>query len=215
MGKGWAMAIEHIIFDMDGTLTATARATKIAVDAVRGRYGLPFVSESQIRSAMGLGGLEFHAKLFPGVPEETLAAVGRDIDGLEAANVKKIGRDILFPGVREMLEALAGKGYPLYIASTGSARHVGNTLRSAGIRQIFTGIYNGEPQKIGMVKRIVAGRDPGGFAMVGDMFKDAEAARGNGIVALGAGYGYLDAEDAGLFDAVLDKPGDIFLHLGD
>jgi phosphoglycolate phosphatase len=198
------------LFDLDGTLAATAKATVIAVDEVTKKYGLPGITEGQIRAAMGLGGMEFYRKLFPRVPEKALIPIGREIDGLEQSNIMMIGRDILFPGVYATLTTLAKRGHPLFIASTGSKRHVHITLRAGDIEKYFTGVYCDESAKIGMVKRIIAGRDGDGFAMVGDMFKDAEAARGNGIISLGAGYGYLAEENAALFDAVLERPEDIF-----
>lgn len=204
---------KHVIFDMDGTLTATAQATSPAIKALAGKYGLPEITDAHIRAAMGLGGLEFHAKLFPDLPEKTLVDIADDVDALEAENITKIGRDILFPEVREMLASLAEKGHPLFIASTGSERHVGNTLKAAGITDLFTGIHCGEPQKIDMVKRIIDGGDPRNFVMVGDMFKDAEAAKGNAVTALGAGWGYLDHNEKGLFDAVLRSPEEIFFYL--
>ncbi|MCL2604259.1 MAG: HAD family hydrolase [Defluviitaleaceae bacterium] len=207
------MALKTIIFDMDGTLTATARATGLAVNALQAEYGFQTVTDARIRDAMGLGGLEFHAKLFPGVPSEVLEKIANDVDALEETNITKIGRDILFPGVRAMLDALAEKGHPLFIASTGSERHVNNTLKAAGITDMFTGIHCDEPQKVGMVKCIIKGRNPEGFAMVGDMYKDAEAAKGNAVLALGAGWGYLDDSEKDLFDAVLRNPEEIFFYL--
>jgi phosphoglycolate phosphatase len=204
------MAKKFIIFDMDGTLTATAKATGLAIDRVRKKFDLPNITDEDIRAAMGLGGLEFHEKLFPEKNKDILIRIANEVEKWEEKNIKMIGRDILFPGVREMLLGLRERGCPLFIASTGSLRHVRNTLRTSGIMRLFTEIHCDEPQKVGMVKKIIANRDPDEFIMVGDMFKDAEAARGNGIFALGAGYGYLDIHDRDLFDAVIDKPGDIF-----
>jgi HAD superfamily phosphatase (TIGR01681 family) len=202
-----------VIFDMDGTLTATARATGLAIQTLQDKYGYAPVSEAHIRSAMGYGGLEFHERLFPGVPRNILTNIEKDVDDLEGMHITRIGRDILFPGVYEMLAALREQGHPLFIASTGSLRHVTNTLKAAGITDFFTGIQCGEPQKIDMVARIINGKNPGDHIMVGDMFKDAEAAKNNGILSLGAGYGYLHENNRGLFDAVLERPEDIFQYV--
>lgn len=204
------MSIRSIIFDMDGTLSATAQATEIAIRALTEKHSLPHVTQQDIRGAMGLGGLEFHGKLFPGMDEAKLAAIGADVDNLEEENVIKLGKKILFDGVHEMLERLAGEGFSLYIASTGSHRHVNSTLRAAEIIHFFTALHCDELQKRDMVRRIINNTDPAGWMMVGDMFKDAEAARANNILAVGAGFGYMKAENAGLFDVVLDCPANIF-----
>ena len=134
-------------------------------------------------------------------------------NALESENITKIGRDILFRGVREMLETLREKGYPFFIASTGSTHHVSNTLKAAGITEWFTGIHCNEPQKKDMVRRIINGANPAEWAMLGDMFKDSEAARANGIFAIGAGYGYLHKKNHALFDAVIQQPHHIFHYL--
>jgi len=207
------LAIKNIIFDMDGTLTATAQATELAIRELTDMFQLPLITTDDIKGAMGLGGLEFHAKLFPDKTMDQLVAICDRLDKLEQENVKRIGRDILFPGVAAMFARLVEKGYPIFIASTGSVAHVDTTLRATGIKDLFTAIHCDEPQKKDMVRRIMDGGDPTQWMMVGDMFKDAEAARANGIFALGAGYGYLHEANTHLFDAVIHTPGDIFAFL--
>jgi len=204
------VAIKNIIFDMDGTLTATAQATEIAIRALATEMSLPTVTTEDIKGAMGLGGLEFHAKLFPSLSEAQLVTVCHRLDQLEQENVIRIGRDILFPGVGNMLTRLVDMGYPIFIASTGSVTHVSTTLQATGIMDMFTAIHCDEPQKMDMVRRIIGDGNPSEWMMVGDMFKDAEAARANNIFALGAGYGYMHADNAGLFDAVVHTPDEIF-----
>ena len=203
----------HIIFDMDGTLSDTAKATVVALYEVGKQYKLPRVTDERIRAAMGLAGPEFYAHLYPHEPKETLMNIERTADVIEEAMITKMGKEILFPGVGDMLADLSEKGYCLYIASTGSESHVHNTLASCGIEGLFTSVSCGKSEKISMVKSIIAGRNTDEWAMVGDMFKDSEAARGNNILALGAGFGYLAKDDYPLFDSVLLKPEDIYKYV--
>ena len=203
---------KHFIFDMDGTLSDTGRATAKAIKAVEKRYQLPTINDSHIRNAMGIGGLDFYRCLYPSVPEDILVKIEPEVDVLEQEAIQTIGADILFPGITLMLTALTQKGCDLHIASTGSKCHVEGTLQATGIKSFFTSVSCGEPAKISMVQRIVSGSDPRDWAMVGDMYKDAEAARGNNILALGAGFGYLAEEDFSLFDAVLDVPMDLLAY---
>jgi len=204
------MKIKHIIFDMDGTLSDTAKATYAATTEGAKVHGFPEVDYMEILTAMGLPGLEFYSRLYPGVSATQLLAIEKQIDDGEERMVKSLGAEILFPEVCEMLEALLKDGYSLYIASTGSTRHVHTTLQATGIEKYFSEIHSNRPEKVSMVKEIIAGRDASEWAMVGDMFKDSDAARGNGIIAIGAGFGYLAKEDEGLFDYVLKTPIDIF-----
>ena len=204
------MKKRHIIFDLDGTLSDTAKATAIAIEEVCGKRNLPKVDYKRILSAMGLSDMEFCAHVFPDIPLEDLPDIQVEVDSLEEQMIIQFGVDILFPGVDAMLSDLGNKGCCLYIASTGSKRHVDVTLKAGGIKDYFTGVSCGEPGKVMMVKNMIAGRDLEEWMMVGDMFKDSEAARGNNILALGAGFGYLSGEDHTLFDSILWEPGDIF-----
>jgi len=200
---------KHFIFDMDGTLSDTGKATAKAIKAVEKRYPLPMIDDSHIRNAMGIGGLDFYRCLYPSVPDDILIKIEPEVDALEHEAVQALGADILFLGVREMLAALVQRGHDLHIASTGSKSHVEGTLHAAGIASFFTSVSSNEPVKIAMVQRIISDSNPQDWAMVGDMFKDSEAARANHILALGAGFGYLAEEDYTLFDAVLRTPGDL------
>ena len=202
--------IKRIIFDMDGTLCDTAKATLAAVKTVEKRFKLPPITYEHIKKSMGIAGLEFYRSMFPGLPEDVLVSLEPVVDALEQDIIQSMGADILFPGVYELLEALWQAGYELHIASTGSKVHVYGTLDATGIESFFTGISCGEPAKISMVRHIIADSDPKEWAMVGDMYKDSEAAKGNNIMALGAGFGYLAEQDFLLFDAVLDTPKDLW-----
>jgi len=203
------MKKRHIIFDMDGTLSNTAKATLTAIDQVRDRFILPPIDDSGVRDAMGIAGLDFFRKMFPTVAEDVIVKLGPEVDALELASIQSLGATVLFPGVIEMLETLRQAGIKMYIASTGSHVHVDGTLQATGIKHYFEGIYSGEPAKIDMVRRILGDACPSEWAMVGDMYKDSEAARGSNMMALGAGFGYLAEEDHPLFDAVLTTPADL------
>ena len=204
---------KQIIFDMDGTLSDTGKATLTAIRALEGKFQLPTVDISHIRNAMGIAGLEFHRAIFPSLSEDVLIRLEPEVDALEYEAIQALGASILFPGVMKLLAELSRAGHKLHIASTGSSTHVQGTLSATGIGAFITSVSCGAPEKITMVKRIIAGTDPRGWVMVGDMYKDSEAARGNNILALGAGYGYLAREDYGLFDGVLNSPDDVWAYL--
>ena len=205
--------MKSIIFDMDGTLSDTAKATAGAVEQVCIKNGLNPVPLERIYEAMGLADLEFYAHLYPGMTCEMLKKIGDEIEEIEESTIRKLGSDMLFKGVYGMLEALQKNGNDLYIASTGGDDHVEATLSASGVKMFFKKIYCGRPEKISMVKEIVSGSPTDNWIMIGDMYKDSEAAKTAGITALGAGFGYLKEKDRPLFAAVLDKPMDVFKYI--
>jgi len=198
--------IRHVIFDMDGTLSDTALATVDACAGVARRFGLEPPGIHAIKAAMGWPSPGFWRMLWPSLSDVLLAELDPVAEEQESIYVRKLGTDILFPGVPAMLHALRDRGCTLYIASTGSPAHVGVTLGASGIAALFDRIECGESDKTGMVGRLLHGISPADAIMVGDKQKDADAGRGNGILTVGAGWGYCGPVERPLFDRVLETP---------
>jgi phosphoglycolate phosphatase len=199
--------VKRFIFDMDGTLSDTAKATAAALNTIAEKRGVPPIGKAALKEAMGLPGVEFWRKILPGFDEEFLRSFEAELSAEEDRIIETMGSAILFPGIAGTLEQLRKRGADLYIASTGSPAHVEATLGASGIKRLFTGIYCGRNRKIEMVREILNHDDPGRWIMIGDKCFDAEAAKNNGIYAIGAGYGYCDKTDYFLFDEIIDRPG--------
>ena len=203
-----------IIFDMDGTLCDTAIATTAASNEILHEMGLEPIDIERSRRAIGWSGPEIFFKLLPGHNEETVLRFGENLEEVEARYIKEQGGDLLFSGVLEMLEALHAEGIPLHIASTGSPSHVKQSLEITDTKQFFESISCGQPDKIDMVSEIIRTNDPEGFwIMVGDKVKDSDAAHGNDILAVGAGYGYCFEDEHHLFDRVAATPKELLALL--
>nr|MDD6336007.1 HAD family hydrolase [bacterium] len=198
--------IQKIMFDMDGTLTDTAKATVAACREVAPRFGMVAKDAAFIQSLIGWANPVFYHKMYPEIAPEELVDFGHAVEREESNMIARIGEGMLFDGVKDMLVALKQKGYRLYIASTGSPEHVAVSLRAGGIAELFEKIGCGQPDKEAMVGELLADTPPQAALMVGDRQKDIAAARANGIRALGAGFGYCLPEDAPLYDAVLTTP---------
>jgi phosphoglycolate phosphatase len=205
--------IQHLIFDMDGTLADTVSATVPAFAEVSPRYGLPPVSGEDIRRAVGLANPEFYYRLFPGHDQARILSFAQDVERAEETYVRRLGEAMLFPGVREMLDRLVRMDVDLHIASTGDPAHVDVVLRSAGILHLFRSIHCGESTKDRMVGEIIGASDKCEWAMVGDRQKDIDAARANGIPVIGAGFGYVEHAERALYDRVADSPAELVLWI--
>jgi phosphoglycolate phosphatase len=195
------------IFDMDGTLVDTLKMTVGAFDELSEGFGLPRVPDERIRAAMGLPEPQFYWKIFPDEDRETLRAFGRAVAAWEDECARALGPDVLFPGVREMLDALKAEGFHLCIASTGSESHVTTSLIAGGIHGLFDCVACGSADKGAMVARLIEGRDPARCFIAGDTRIDAAAGRSADIPTFGAGFGYLDPAEYALFDRVFETPG--------
>jgi phosphoglycolate phosphatase len=208
---------KHFIFDMDGTLSDTAKATVRAVRETAEKLGMSPPPAEKVKAAMGYPGLEYYHVLLGDIGEDLLAAFAAETDCNEDREIRRIGRDMLFPGIREVLDSLLGLGTELYVASTGHPNHVNLLLDVTGTRHCFKEVYCGRPRKVEMVRELMAAaraRSPEGWLMVGDKHIDAEAARGSRILAVGAGFGYCLEEEQRLFDLVVKKPGELIALAG-
>ncbi|AEF83414.1 HAD family hydrolase [Leadbettera azotonutricia] len=200
----------HVIFDMDGTLSDTAKATSAGFHKLAKEWGFPPVTDEAIRNAMGHPSVEFCQIILPTLDDRMAEKFVAELDILEEAAIRKLEKSMLFPGIEEMLAKLNSLGIDCYIASTGSNDHVNCMMEATGLGGYFASLHCNEKRKGDMVRRILNGSDPVEWLLVGDKHIDASAARENKVKSLGAAFGYCTPADEALFDAVLRKPEDLF-----
>jgi len=199
------MAIHTVIFDMDGTLSDTAVLTFNSLKRLAPKYGLPVPSRQEIQKVMGYANPEFYYRLFPGIPRDALDDLSPVLAGGEMDELASIKEKVLFEGSVELLESLKKKGVRMHIASTGSKKHVHSVTSVTGIAVFFETISCGVPDKTETVREIIGNEDKNGFVYLGDMVKDYIAARENGILSVGACYGYCSRESSE-FDLYIGHP---------
>ena len=197
--------IHTVIFDLDGTLSDSAVLTVAAFNNILTAQGIPVPSLENIRMATGYSAPEFYYILFPNYPRGQILEIGRLVEQEESRMLPSIGDRVLFSGSRELLKYLYEHGIRLYIASTGARDHVFPILEETGIIGFFDTISCGRPDKTEMLRELTHDRNKTGYVMVGDMKKDHESARANGIFSVGACYGYCRRELTE-FDSYIDTP---------
>ena len=200
-----------VIFDLDGTLSDSAVLTIAALKIAAPQFGLPVPAIEAVRRTMGYANPEFYYILFPEAPRETVFEMGQLVEQEELRLLPTVKDKLLFEGCRELLTRLKEHGLRLNIASTGDNDHVFPILKETGIIGLFDKISCGRPDKIEILRKMTDAHDKSGFIMVGDMKKDSDGARANGITSVGACYGYCLREFAE-FDYYIDTPKEL-LHL--
>lgn len=182
------MSIQGFIFDLDGTLADTMDiCVQSLQDTITHYAGRP------------LAEAELYAHFGPS-EEGILHAVLGERGPYAYSHFLKIydrlhqnGRQIVFPGVFEMLEALRGRGLRLAIATGKAAETAAISLRYTGLNAYFERVETGfidAGNKPLLIERILAGwkMPPAQAAYVGDMPSDMRAARQAGVLALGAAW---------------------------
>ncbi|MCL2472403.1 MAG: HAD family hydrolase, partial [Treponema sp.] len=197
--------IHTVIFDLDGTLSDSALLTMAACKKIAPVFGLSVPTREAVRRATGNPNPDFYYILFPDFQRELVYAMGAEIEKEELQVLPSLGGKLLFPGCGELLEHLKRSGLRLCIASTGDEGHVFPVLRETGIAGLFDSVSCGRPDKTEMLRDLTAEGDRKGYIMVGDMKKDYDAARANGIVSVGACYGYC-CRQLSDFDLYIDTP---------
>ena len=196
--------VHTVLFDLDGTLTDTAILTKRALVRMSPVYGLDVPTEKMMKEAMGYATIEYVDRLYPDAPDAVRDEIISLIDQWELDELEN-KKDILFDGCLELLERLQELGIRMCLVSTGTHIHVHRFISETGIAGYFDVIVCDCEDKTDAVREMIRGSDKRGIVFVGDMLKDYDAARRNGILSVGACYGYCDRGTME-FDLFIDHP---------
>jgi phosphoglycolate phosphatase-like HAD superfamily hydrolase len=206
-----AAADAILIFDLDGTLFHTETVTVPAARTAFAMHGLEPPPDAEICAFIGRTSAEYNAWLRTLCPPPVAEALIKTAAERELELIGERGR--LYPGVAEALRDLRGQAATLALCSNGSGRYVEAVLVTHEIDDLFDEVRfrrPGDVSKAQMVGELVArfrrNVHQAGI-VVGDRHDDIEAARLNGLLAVGCAYGYgtedeLEAADAVAKDAV-------------
>ncbi|MDX5446410.1 MAG: HAD-IA family hydrolase [Zoogloeaceae bacterium] len=183
---------ELIVFDWDGTLMDSAGAIVRAIQASARDLGLPEPAEARARHVIGLG---LQEALSYAVPELEPAAYPQMVERYRHHYLSADHQLELFPGSFELVEALAGSGRMLGVATGKSRKGLDRALAHSGLGRFFHATRCADecfskphPQ---MLEEVMAecGATPERTLMIGDTTHDLMMARNAGVAALAAGFG--------------------------
>jgi len=194
-----------VIFDLDGTLTDSRpgilRTTRYALDKLNKATGGQSPAPDAVDMAHMIGPpLRETFKTFVG------AARVEQLLGYYRERYQSIGllENSVYDGVPNALEALRREGCRLFVATSKNEKDARRILDHFGLKRFFSEIYGAQDDGGRSVKSdlltFLMGREriaarPARVQMIGDRKYDALGARGVGISALGALWGYGEREE--------------------
>lgn len=192
-----------IIFDMDGTLwdsaAQVAKSWNIAAATVGYEYN---ITAEDIMAVMGKPMDELAAIIFSKESQETCMKL-LDICGNYENEYLRQNGAVLYPDLRETMEALKEMGYHLYIVSNCQAGYIEAFLDYYKFHDLFEDIEcygNNTKQKNENISLIVKRNGLDKAVYVGDIQGDYEATKKAGLPFIHAKYGFgtINAEVASI-----------------
>lgn len=203
------------IFDCDGTLVDSGATIRVALEQAFAVHGLACPPIEVSRKVIGLSLMESMARLAPDGDHAGLTQSYKDAF-FAMRGAGKVDEP-LFDGIVELLDTLDADGWLLAVATGKSDRGLRHCLESHGLAGRFVTLQTADrnPSKphpgMALAAMAEAGAEPRRTILVGDTGWDMGCARGAGVGAIGAGWGYheIDELTAGGAHTVAVTPSDV------
>lgn len=191
--------IKLAIFDCDGTLVDSGATIHAALQTAFDAHGMECPSREVAKKVIGLSLMEAMAAL---APEADHAALTRTYkDAFFAMRGAGKVEEPLFDGIVDLLDRLEEEQWLLGVATGKSDRGLKHCLESHGLAGRFVTLQTADrnPSKphpaMALAAMAAAGAEPRHTIFVGDTGWDMGCARGAGVGAIGAGWGYHEVEE--------------------
>lgn len=210
-----------VVFDLDGTLVDSLEDIATAMNVALADHGRPAHPIADYRAFVGSGvGVLAERALGAGADAALRDAVVASFRERYAARLLATTR--LYPGVAELLDALAARGAGLAVLTNkpqGAAERIVGALLGRWSWAAVIGDRPDLPRKpdpAGARKAARAlGVEPRAALLVGDSDVDVRTARAAGMRAVGAAWGFRGADElrAAGADVVVERPEDVLALL--
>ena len=190
-----------IIFDLDGTLIDSLDDLVIAVNYMRGEYGLSELSRETVRSYIGNG----VKSLVQRATQDSIC----DFDGALEKYVSYyrdhlVEKTCCFPGVKSGLAELSANGFVLGVWTNKPEQHARHILSKLDISKYLDFIIGGGNEKnyalkpepecaLSIMKEFQSNENT--TFILGDHYTDLEAGRRAGFITILAKYGFGDPKN--------------------
>jgi phosphoglycolate phosphatase len=202
----------NVLFDLDGTLTDPGDGFVACISYALAKLECPACSPAEIRRHVG-----------PPL-EETLARLIEDQAKIPAAvafyreryAAKGYLENAVYSGIEDALQRLQAAGANLFVATSKPTVFAERILEHFGLRRYFRAVYGSELDGTRSNKKALLGHlrnreRISAAAMIGDRAEDMRGARANGLVAVGALWGYGSRQELAAAGAerLCERPADL------
>jgi pyrophosphatase PpaX len=187
--------INCLLFDFDGTLADTTELILRSFEESFARAGLAPPSRETLLAQVGRPLVRQMADFDPGHAETLYRLYQEAYEEMHDALARP------FPGVKEALEELAGRGYVLGVVTSKRAHTAGQGLEYFSMRRLFrvvvsaddTGRHKPDPDPLLEAMRRL-GTEPRETTYIGDSPHDLKCAHAAGVAAGAVGWGPFSRE---------------------
>ncbi|MBE7103793.1 HAD family hydrolase [Bacillus cereus] len=204
--------LQALIFDMDGTLFQTDKILELSLDDTFDhlRSLQLWDAETPIdkyREIMGVPLPKVWEALLPDHSNEVRKQTDAYFLERLIENIKS-GKGALYPNVKEVFSFIKQNNCSIYIASNGLTEYLQAIVSYYDLEQWITETFSIEQiqslNKGDLVKSILKKYDIKEAAVVGDRLSDINAAKDNGLTAIGCNFDFAQEEELAHADLVID-----------
>lgn len=210
--KGSLTMQKAVIFDMDGTLFQTNKVLEISLEKTFDylRNTNKWNQDTPIDKYRAIMGVPLSVVWENLLPSHSLKdrGIANNIFHNELFVHIKDGKGALYPHVEEILEYLKQRNYSIYIASNGQVEYLQAivdyyhldkwVMETYSIQQIQT------EEKADLVSTILKKYTIQEGAVVGDRISDINAAKKNGLTAIGCNFDFAKPTELSQADIVIN-----------
>ncbi|NOU96632.1 HAD hydrolase-like protein [Paenibacillus sp. LMG 31456] len=204
--------VQSLIFDMDGTLFQTDKILEISLeDAFNHLRSLnEWDKETPIdkyREIMGVPLPKVWEALLPNHSSEVREQTDAYFLERLIENIRS-GKGALYPNVKEVFGYLKENNCSIYIASNGLTEYLTAIVNYYNLDNWVTETFSIQQieslNKSDLVKTIVEKYGITNGAVIGDRLSDINAAKDNGLVAIGCNFDFAQEDELSQADIVID-----------
>lgn len=191
-----------VVFDCDGTLVDSQYMIHEAMKRASATINVESPDLSIVRRVVGLSLDEAMARLFPDLGQDQLFHLVEGYKGAFQTLRDEMGeREMLYPGIKRLVNALDKDGYLLAVATGKSMRGLTRTLDHHGMSDMFISLqtadhHPGKPHPSMIEKAMAeAGAAVHQTVMIGDTSFDMQMAKNARVGAIGVDWGYHEVDE--------------------